>query len=276
MTFTEFSLSPAGLTLMGAVCGDVIGSSYEFYKTKKYDFQLFKPRSRFTDDTVCTVAVADSLLHDIPFDKSLQKWGLKYLSRGYGGSFRQWLTSENPMPYNSWGNGSAMRVSAAGAAAGSIEEALELAKKSAEVTHDHPEGIKGAQAVAAAVFMALHGSTKQEIKDFITQNIGYDLSRNYEDIKPGYKFEVSCQKSVPESIICFLESTDYESAIRLAVSMGGDADTMGAIAGSIAAAFYKEINPSIFKGVAELLTDDIKEIIIEFSEKYNRDLCQMN
>lgn len=268
MMFNESSLSPGALTLMGAICGDVIGSSYEFRKTKNYDFQLFKPRSKFTDDTVCSIAVADSILHDIPFDKSLQKWCLKYMSRGYGRSFKQWLTSENPMPYNSWGNGSAMRVSPVGVAAGSIEEALELAKKSAEVTHDHPEGIKGAQAVAAAVYMALHGATKQEIKDFITLNFGYDLSRKYEDIKPTYKFEVSCQKSVPESIICFLESTDYESAIRLAVSMGGDADTMGAIAGSIAAAYYKEINPSILTGVSELLTDDIKELVLEFSEKY--------
>lgn len=258
------NLVAARLVLLGAVCGDMVGAPYEFKNTKNYDFKLFPPRSRFTDDTVCTIGVADALLSDRPFSESVREWCRKYIEAGYGGLFRRWITSDSMEPYNSWGNGSAMRVSAVGAYARSLDEALELAKQSAEFTHNHPEGIKGAQAVAAAIHYALTGHSKEDIKRMVEERFGYDLSRKYDDIQPDYRFEVSCQKSVPESIICFLESHDYESAIRKAVAMGGDADTMGAITGGIAAAFYGEIPDYILVPALKLLPDDMKEVINRF------------
>ena len=256
------------IALMGAICGDIIGSPYEYWrtKTKKYDFNPFPPRGRFTDDTVMSIAVADWLMNGGNLASIMQKWGRKYPNAGYGGKFIHWLADENPEPYNSFGNGSAMRVSAVGCAFDTLEETLQKALESAEVTHNHPEGIKGAQATAASIFMARTGSSKEEIKDYISQTFGYDLNRTCEQIRPGYKFDVTCQGSVPESIICFLESKDYEDCVRLAVSMGGDADTMGAIAGSIAAAFYGEIPDFIIEKCWAKLPEDIREIIEKFRE----------
>lgn len=255
----------ARLVLLGAVCGDMVGAPYEFKNTKNYDFKLFPQRSRFTDDTVCTIGIADALLCGRPFSESVKEWCRKYIEAGYGGLFRRWILSDSMEPYDSWGNGSAMRVSAVGAYARSLDEALELAKQSAEFTHNHPEGVKGAQATAAAIHYALTGHSKEEIKSMVESRFGYDLGRKYDDIQPDYRFEVSCQKSVPESIICFLESHDYESAIRKAVAMGGDADTMGAITGGIAAAFYGEIPDHILAPALKLLPDDMKEVINRFN-----------
>lgn len=256
----------ANLVIWGAIAGDIIGSAYEFNSTKNYNFKLFTNRSRFTDDTVCTIAIAEALLNNSPFAPSLQKWGRKYYGAGYGGAFRHWLVDDSPCPYGSWGNGSAMRVSPVGAIAASLDETLSMAKATSEVSHNHTEGIKGAQAVAASIYMALHGSSKEEIKKYVEDTFEYDLSRKYEEIKPDYHFEVSCMRSVPESIICFLESDDYESAVRLAVSMGGDADTMGCIAGGIAAAYYGSIPDAILDECRLRLTDDIQDVIVKFGK----------
>lgn len=256
------------IALMGAICGDIMGSSYEFWRsrTKKYDFNPFPPRAKFTDDTVMSIAVAEWIMTGGDLVKIMQKWGRKYPNSGFGGNFKLWLVDENPQPYNSFGNGSAMRVSAVGCVYDSLEETLEKAKESAEVSHNHPEGIKGAEATAAAIYLAREGKSKEEIKKYITDAFGYDLNRTCEEIRPKYKFDVTCQGSVPESIICFLESKDYEDCVRLAISMGGDADTMGAIAGSIAAEYYGEIPETIFEKCWSKLPDDIKEIINEFRE----------
>lgn len=255
----------ASLVVLGAVCGDIIGSAYEFHSTKNYDFRLLTPQSRFTDDTVCTIAVADSLLNHKPFAETLQLWCRKYFKAGYGGSFRNWIYKEPPCPYGSWGNGSAMRVSPVGAWARSLEEAQVLAKLSAEVSHNHPEGIKGAKSIVTAIYMALRGCSKEFMKYYLSRTFKYDLSRSYQEIKKYYKFEVSCQRSVPESIICFLESHDYESAVRLAVAMGGDADTMGCIVGGIAAAYYGEIPAGILNECLSKLPEDMKTIIKHFN-----------
>lgn len=234
--------------MLGAIAGDIIGSVYEFTKQKQYDFEMLPKGSRFTDDSVMTVAVAHWLSHcdeegntDHSKDhlvKCMQTLGHEYPFAGYGSSFNAWLWCEDPQPYNSWGNGAAMRVSPVGLYAETLDEALELAKITAEVSHNHPEGIKGAQAVASAVWMAKHGYTKDEIRDYIMARFHYDLTRTVDEIRLGYQWDVSCQGSVPESIICFLEGTDFMDVVRLAVSLGGDADTMASIAGSIAACIY--------------------------------------
>ncbi|MDE5843788.1 MAG: ADP-ribosylglycohydrolase family protein [Muribaculaceae bacterium] len=257
-------LSKAKLVLRGAVCGDILGSWYEFRSTKSLDCDLFVPYSRFTDDTVCSIAVSNALINGCNFTRSLQNWCIKYPRAGYGGNFNWWFRQVNPEPYNSWGNGSAMRVSSVGAFAISVDEVMDLAARSAEVSHNHPEGIKGAQATALAIYLALNGASKEEIKAEIEQRFDYDLSRNYYDIQSTYFFEVSCQKSVPEAIISFLVSDSYESAIRHAVALGGDADTQAAIAGGIAAAYYGEIPDSIMSFCWDRLTDDIKETICQF------------
>lgn len=259
------NIEAAQCVLYGAICGDIIGSCYETSATKDYNFKLFSERSRFTDDTVCTIGVADALIRKASFSEILKYWCRKFPRAGYGGNFRSWIYFDTAGPYNSWGNGAAMRVSAVGAYSKSIAEAMELAKQSAEITHNHPEGIKGAQATAAAIFLALTGKTKNEIKEFVETTFGYNLSREYDAIKPGYSFEISCQRSVPESIIAFLESNDYESAIRKSVALGGDADTMGAIAGGIAAAYYGEIPSDILEECLKRLPEDMKQVIEEFN-----------
>ena len=267
-------ISRAKAAIRGAICGDIIGSSYEWHRTKDYNFKLFTKFSEFTDDTVCSIAIADAIVSGTPFDDKLQEWCRKYPDAGYGGRFRQWIVAENPMPYGSYGNGSAMRVSPAGAVATSVEECLQLAEKSASVTHNHPEGIKGAQAVALAIFYAIEGKSKDFIKDELERRFQYDLSRDYDDIQKDYRFQVSCQESVPEAIIAFLISDDYESAIRRAIAYGGDADTQAAIAGSIAGAFYGEIPEVILKECNAKLPDEMKKVICNLDnvieEKYGR------
>lgn len=254
--------------LLGAAAGDIIGSFYEWNPNKNTDFPIYYAMSRFTDDTVMTVAVANWLLTGQDLILSMQHYGRRYPNAGYGRNFHRWIQSSNPQPYNSFGNGSAMRVSPVGWAFDTLEETLQKAEESAVVSHNHPEGIKGAQAVAACIFLARHGKSKAEIKDYVVQTFGYDLNRTCDEIRPGYQFDVSCQGSVPESIIAFLESTDFESAVRLAISLGGDADTMGAISGSIAEAYYGQIPEPIHKMCIKRLPDDLLAVLTRFSEKY--------
>lgn len=225
--------------IVGAIIGDIVGSRFEFCNCRSTRFDLFSSASRFTDDTVMTLAVADWLLNGGALESVMTDWGEEYPNAGYGGMFYGWLFgSREKAPYNSFGNGSGMRVSPCGYFARSLDEALDLAKQSAEVTHNHPEGIKGAQAIAAAIFLARQHTPKEEIRDYIEQTFGYDLHRTCDEIRPTYLFDETCQGSCPEAIIAFLESSDYESAIRLAVSLGGDSDTIACMTGGIAAACY--------------------------------------
>lgn len=258
------NLLKAKTILRGAICGDIIGSYYEWQSTKDYDFTLITKFSRFTDDTVCSIAVADALVSNTPLITTMQEWCRKYPNAGYGGNFRRWIVSDSPEAYGSYGNGSAMRVSPVGAVATSVEECLDLAKESAMITHSHPEGIKGAQAVALAIYMGLEGAPKNDILSELERRFGYDLTRNYSEIQADYRFQVSCQKSVPEAIIAFMVSDDYESAVRRAVALGGDADTQAAIAGSIAAAYYGEIPEFILSICLAKLTEEMKTVINKF------------
>ncbi len=207
----------------------------------------------------------DVLLNQKDYRDTYQVYGKKDPHRGYGGNFIQWIFILDAEPYDSWGNGSAMRVSPVGYFFETLEEVILEARKSAEVSHNHPEGFKGAQATASAVFLARTGSTKQEIKDYIEGTFGYDLSRKLDDIRPDYQFDVSCQGSVPEAIIAFLESKDFESAIRLAISIGGDSDTIACITGGIAEAFYGEIPDEIVRKVKNILPDEFVDVIEQFT-----------
>jgi ADP-ribosylglycohydrolase len=254
--------------IIGAIAGDIIGSVYEWHNVKTTDFDLFCNDSKFTDDSVLTLATMHALLHKKNYGASYLSFGKKYPGRGYGQNFYGWLRSKAPEPYNSWGNGSAMRVSPVGWYGNSIEDVMAEARESAEVTHNHPEGVKGAQATASAVYMARIGHSKDEIKDFITNAFQYDLNRKIDDIRPHYVYDVSCQGSVPEAIIAFLESTDFESAIRLAISIGGDSDTIACITGGIAEAYYKTIPDYIIENTIKLLPDELVKIIEDFSERY--------
>jgi ADP-ribosylglycohydrolase len=255
------------LKLTGAIAGDIIGSVYEFHNIKTTDFPLFIDRSHYTDDTVMTLAIANKILKESKYEEELQYFGRRYPKSGFGTYFKGWIFSDNPKPYNSYGNGSAMRVSPIAYAFNNIHEVLSEAKRSAEITHNHPEGIKGAQAVAAAVFMAREGSSKDEIKGYVSQNFNYDLKRSIEDIRANYHFDETCQGSVPESIIAFLESQNFENAIRIAVSIGGDSDTIASIAGAIAEAYYKDIPEEVKKNVIKLLPDDLLSALIKFTVK---------
>ena len=256
-------------TIFGAVAGDIIGSVYERFNIHTTDFQLISPFCHFTDDTVMTMAIAEWLLNEPQTSEhlvaSMQKWGLRYPHAGYGRNFKRWLQSPNPQPYESWGNGSAMRVSPVGWYAQSLEQALQLAELTAEVSHNHPEGIKGAQAIAAAIFWAREGKTKTEIKQLIQALFHYNLERTLDEIRPSYHFDVSCQGSVPEAIIAYLEGNSFEEVIRLAISLGGDSDTIGAMAGSIAACTYP-IPKHIYEKLLPLLTEDIKETLHHFNQ----------
>ncbi len=263
--------------MLGAIIGDIVGSCYEFNSIKTTEFELFQSNSRYTDDSVMTMAVAEWLLedpmhtHEILEDKMV-KYGKLNTNVGYGSHFLHWLFIPDALfpdgkrkPYNSFGNGSAMRVSAVGWMFGSLEETERVAGISASITHNHPEGIKGAQAAAAAIFLARNGAGKEEIKDHISKKFEYDLNRTCDQIRPLYGFEVSCQKSVPESIIAFLDSTDYESTLRLAVSLGGDSDTQACIAGSIAEAFYG-IPDDIIIEATSFIPQYFKDTIIRVAE----------
>ncbi len=255
-------------TIIGAVIGDVIGSVFEWDNTKTVDFDLFNPRCTFTDDTVLTMAIADCILHKKDFAKTVLEYGRKYANRGYGGRFASWLKYGNLEPYNSFGNGSVMRVSSVGFAFDDIETVLEIAKKSAEITHNHPEGIKGAQGIASAIFLARQTKPKKEIKNFITSTFNYNLDFTLDEIRPDYEFDVTCQGSVPQAIVAFLESKDFENAIRLAISLGGDSDTIACMTGGIASAYYKKIPDNILDFVVSKLPDEFIKIIKEFDTRY--------
>ena len=247
--------------MIGAIAGDIIGSDYERKPIKTKDFPLFSDGSTFTDDTVLTIAIAHALQNDRDYAKSLRMFGRKYPNAGYGKSFITWIAVDGHPPYGSWGNGAAMRVSPIGWACSSVDEVLLEAERSAVVSHNHPEGIKGAQAVALAVYLARIGSTKTKIKTEITDRFGYDLERTLDAIRPTYAFDVSCQGSVPESIICFLESVSYEDAVRNAVSLGGDSDTMACITGAISEAFYGSVPEQIASQVHDILPVKFKTIL---------------
>ncbi|MEE1155925.1 MAG: ADP-ribosylglycohydrolase family protein [Methanobrevibacter sp.] len=259
--------------IIGAICGDIIGSSREFRPQKTKDFSLYDGYSTFTDDTVMTLAIASWLIKDKSSKEVLiseiRKFGLKYPNAGYGGMFMNWLNQDNPEPYGSWANGSAMRVSPVSWVADSLEESQKLAKMSAIVTHNHPEGINGALATNDAIYLARNSFTKEKIKKHIEDNYRYDLNRKLDDIRPDYKFDISCKGSVPESIICFLEAEDYEDTIRNAVSLGGDADTQAAIAGGIASAYWDVPSKIAARGIKRL-DYNLLEVFLEFREKYEK------
>ena len=270
--------------MYGAILGDIVGDPYEFdcnnYKAK--DFPLFSRRSDFTDDTVMTLAVAKALLSSRGQDdtaikaalvREMQQLGRAYPDRGYGTHFGGWLYEDDPQPYQSYGNGSAMRVSPAAWLATDMAETLRLARLTAQVTHDHPEGIKGAQAVAAAIFLARTGHGKAEIKAHVERKFGYDLSRTCDEIRPTYHHVESCQETVPQAITAFLESTDFEDALRTAVSLGGDSDTLAAITGSIAEAFYG-VPEELRHECRKRLPPELAEILREWeSALYNEKIC---
>ena len=258
--------------MIGAIAGDTIGSVYEQYPIKTTSFPLFSRLSRFTDDTVLTIAIADAIIHNIDYAASLKAFARRYPAAGYGMSFYHWMQSSNDEAYYSWGNGSAMRVSPVGFAFNSTEKILAEAEKSAAVTHNHPEGIKGAQATALAIYLARQGASKAQIGQEITDRFGYSFSRSLNQIRPTYIFDVSCQGSVPESMIAFFESHNFEDAIRMAISLGGDTDTMGCIAGGIAQAFYRDIPATILMQVRQRLPQEFLAIIDEFNNKYRIEL----
>ncbi|MEM9088261.1 MAG: ADP-ribosylglycohydrolase family protein [Cyanobacteria bacterium P01_F01_bin.53] len=284
--------------MLGAIAGDIIGSVFErglstgeAIKTKNFD--LFSAQSKFTDDTVLSVAVADVLLHKNPkqenprqenprqenpssmpkafhFSHSIKRYAQTYPDAGYGKNFNTWAASDTLEPYNSWGNGSAMRVSPVGFAYNDMGTVRKVARQTAEVTHNHPEGIKGAEATAAMVLLAREFKNKTLIKTAIESTFGYDLSRTLEHIRPHYKFDVSCQGSVPEAMIAFLESTDFEDAIRNAISLGGDTDTMACIAGAIAEAFYGGVPDAIAHETLNRLAPPLRKVTLNFCNQYTQ------
>jgi ADP-ribosylglycohydrolase len=255
--------------LIGAIAGDIIGSVYEHHNIKVVDFPLFNPGCRFTDDTVLTVAISDAILSGSGYAGKLREYCLLYPERGYGPGFRRWASAGRSTPYNSHGNGSAMRVSSVGFAFGTLEEVLRESKRSAEVTHNHPEGIKGAQAVASALFLARTGASKEDIRAYIQETFGYDLSEPIDSIRTHYGFDVTCTGSVPQAITAFLESEGYEDAIRKAISIGGDSDTIACIAGAIAEAFYGGIPQNIADFALSKLDDTLRNVITAFEQTYS-------
>jgi ADP-ribosylglycohydrolase len=254
--------------LLGAIAGDVIGSVYEYTGQKSPDFPLFSPSSRATDDSILTLAVADAILKGSGYQESILQYARAYPDSDFGGGFRAWMRSDDPKPYHSFGNGSAMRVSPVGWALNSLEEVLWQAEACAAVTHNHPEAIKGAQAVALAIFQARTGATKEDIRKEITERFGYDLSRSVDEIRPGYRFDETCQKTVSPAIVAFLESRDFEDAIRKAVSLGGDADTLAAITGSMAEAFYGGVPENILLEVRKRVPEELWLVVERFSQEY--------
>ena len=254
--------------MIGAIIGDVVGSPYEHRRADAPDFPLLQPRSRFTDDTVMTVATAEALLSGEPYDRAYRRWGRRYPDAGYGGAFARWLRLDGAGPYGSWGNGSAMRVSRVGLAFDDADRVLAEAERSAAVTHDHVEGVRGAQAAALAVFLARSGRPKPEIRRTLAERLGYDLTRTLGDIRPGYQFDVSCQGSVPEALTAFLETADFEGAVRAAVWLGGDADTQAAIAGAAAAAYDGGVPRELEADVRRRLPPDVREVLDAFKARY--------
>ena len=254
--------------MIGAIFGDIIGSVFEWDGIKTTNFDLFNDNSTFTDDSVMNIATARSLMENRDYATEYRSFGRKYPDAGYGSGFNKWVFSDTMGPYNSFGNGSAMRVSPIGFAFNDLDTVLSEAKKSAEVTHNHPEGIKGAQATAQAILMARKGSSKDEIRKSIQEFYNYNLTRTCDNIRPVYSFDGSCQGTVPEAIVAFLDSDSFEDAIRRAVSLGGDADTLACITGGIAQAFYKMIPKEIGEMAFSLLPNEFLKTIVQFNTKY--------
>jgi len=254
--------------MLGAIAGDIIGSVYEWNNIKSKEFDLFSPEAFFTDDSILTVALAEAILNDADYGQTMKKYYERYPDAGYGGSFHEWAKGQDTKPYNSWGNGSAMRTSPVGYAFENLEEVLSKAKHFASFTHNHPEGIKGAQATAAAIFLARKEASKEMIRLYITQQFKYDLTRTIDEIRPNYEFDVSCQGSVPQAITAFIESENYEDAIRNAISIGGDSDTLACITGGIAEAFYGKLPKDIAETAMNILDENLRETVVRFQEKY--------
>jgi ADP-ribosylglycohydrolase len=249
--------------MRGAIIGDIVGSTREFVeKVKSKEFDLFPPGSRFTDDTVLTIAVYDSLKNNIPYEQSFMKWIEKYPDRGYGGMFFKWILSKEKKPYGSKGNGAAMRVSPVGWLFNTKSEVLEEAKRSAEITHDHIEGIQSAQAVAMAIYMGRNKKSKEEIKEYIQREFNYDLSKSLDEVRDTYEYNELAIGTVPVSFICFLESNSFEDSIRNAISIGGDADTLAAITGSISEAYYG-LDEGMWSGARLCLPKEILDLLDE-------------
>ncbi len=256
--------------MIGAIAGDVIGSIYEGRgkQIKREDFPLFSPGCHFTDDSLLTIAVADAILNGGGYGPTIRAYALRYPDAGFGHKFREWMGSPNSAPYNSFGNGSAMRVSPVAWAFDTEEDVLREAERSAEVTHNHPEGIIGAQATALAVFLARQKTSKEEIRLEINARFGYDLYQSLVEIRPRYSFDSSCQGSVPQAIIAFLDSSSVEDAIRKAISLGGDSDTLAAIAGSIAEAYYDGVPKEIATRALSTLDSDLRRVVEQFIQRY--------
>lgn len=254
--------------MIGAIVGDVIGSYFEHFPTKHTDFDLFSENSFFTDDTVLTVAVADWLMNDGELHRYFHRYVDRYPGAGYGATFLNWAQCGETEPYGSWGNGSAMRVSPVAYVRDKLADVLRLAEETAAITHNHPDGILGAIAVAGCVFVARDGGSKDDIRDFVDREIGYDLSRSIDMIRPRYSFDVSCSGSVPEAITAFLESNSLEHAIRLAISLGGDSDTMACIAAAIAEPFYGGVPDELWLPARDRLDGPLLQIVDDFRAAY--------
>lgn len=257
-----------GVVLLGAIAGDVIGSVYEVRPIKSKDFPLFQAGSTFTDDSVLTVAVAQAILEGRDYAEVVREVGRRFPHAGYGGWFGRWLRKDDAGPYGSWGNGSAMRVSPVGWAFDDVPRVLEEAEASAAITHDHPEGIKGAQAVALAVFGARSGWSRSRLREEISSRFEYDIDRSLMEIRPGYSFDVSCMGTVPPAIICYLESESFVDAVRNAVSLGGDSDTLACITGAIAEASYGAVPDEVREEVESRLPDELMKVVSAFQDRY--------
>jgi ADP-ribosylglycohydrolase len=253
--------------VLGAIFGDIVGSVHEGAATKTKDFALIVPRSTFTDDSVLTIAVAEWILTHQDLVDLFRDYADRYPARGYGGMFRHWMVTRSREPYNSFGNGSAMRVSPVGFAFDTLEDVLLWSERSAAVTHNHPEGIRGAQATAAAVFWARHLRDKAEIRRLLAERFGYDLAFTLDEIRPTYRFNETCQQTVPQALVAFLESTGYEDAIRNAVSLGGDADTLACITGGIAEAYYG-VPENISRHCFDLLDSRLAKVVQRFRDRF--------
>ena len=254
--------------MIGALTGDIVGSIYEWNNIKSTVFPLFQDHCHFTDDSVLTVALAESILTGEGYAEVMKRYCRRYPDAGYGKNFLTWVQSEDGAPYHSWGNGSAMRVSPAAWAFDTLPEVLQRAEEYSVPTHDHPEGVKGARATAAAVYLARTGASKQEIRSYVAGTSGYDLTRSCDEIRPGYTFDVSCQGTVPQALAAFLESTDFESAIRLAISLGGDSDTLAAITGAIAQAYYGGVPEGIAATTLQFLDEPLRRVTLEFERRF--------
>jgi ADP-ribosylglycohydrolase len=254
--------------LIGALVGDIVGSIYEFDNIKTTEFPLFMESCFFTDDSVLTVALAESILTGKSYTSLMREYYHRYYDAGYGERFIEWAESTDPRPYNSFGNGAAMRISPVGWAFNTLEKVLEKAEEYTAITHNHSEGIKGAQAVAAAIFLGRTGASKVEIMDYVAESFGYDFSRTCDEIRPTYEFDESCPGTVPQALTAFFESHDFESAIRLAVSLGGDSDTLACITGSIAEGFYGVVPAGIIEKTYSYLDDKLLRVTTFFADRF--------